>query len=368
MGKDNMINVLYVVGNTAPTSVALEVAHHIGGKNIQLRVASFYETDYQASKLQVALTKIDAVSRYDLCGALKLFRCIVEFQPDVIHVHHTVSAFWAALFGRLMGAKIVRSEHNNSQFRTTAQRAVNTVSRMLSNRVLCNSENTHRSLSALQKWLLGDRCRVIYNGINATQIQETSCPPPFEEKVSSTVTVGSVGRLIPQKNYERLLQAFSRVLTKFEGDVRLVLVGDGKKRPQIEQEIRRLKLGEHVTLTGEVKREKVYAALHAFDIFVMPSLWEGFCNAAVEAMVAGLPLLCSDIPTLREVVGDVAVYANPNKSSSMSESLLKLLEEGREKREERGRQARLVAAEKYSIEKTAREYVKCYTEIKFPNS
>jgi glycosyltransferase involved in cell wall biosynthesis len=332
---------------------------------VRLQVVSFYRTDYQVTGRQNPVIRIEATGRFDLRGVWRLYRCIAEYGPDVIHIHHTVSAFWAALFGKMLGAKIVRSEHSNSQFHTALQRTVNGVSRLLSDRVLCNSKNTYKGLSDLQRKILGDRCRVVYNGVNAAQIERaSSCSPPFKaEKTNEVVTVGSVGRLIDHKNYEHLLRAFSQVITTFEGDVRLILLGDGENRTRIEREISRLGLEDHVILTGEVEREKVYAALHAFDIFVMPSLSEGFCNAAVEAMAAGLPLLCSDIPTLREVAGEVALYADPVDPSRMAGSLIKLLREGREKWEERGRRAQQLAVEQYSIEKTAQGYLQSYLEM-----
>ena len=361
--NDNELKVLYVIGKIAPTSVALEVAHHMEDSRVQVHVVSYYQTKYQATELPIPLAKIESTGRFDLRGVWRLYRCIEEHQPDIIHIHHTVSAFWAALFGKLLGAKIIRSEHNNSKFRTPVQRATNTASRTLSDVVLCNSKNTYRSIPNSRKHNLGGRYKVVYNGVDAEQIEQAySTSPPFEIE-DSVVTVGSVGRLIDQKNYEHFLQAFSHTISAFDGQLRLVLVGDGKNRSRLERQISRLGIREKVTLTGEVERGKVYAALHAFDIFVMPSLWEGFCNAAVEAMAAGLPLLCSNIPTLREVAGEVAVFADPVDPYDMSESLLELLNEREEHWEERGRKARQLAVEKYSVERTAQEYIHSYLEL-----
>jgi glycosyltransferase involved in cell wall biosynthesis len=330
---------------------------------VQMHVASYYQTKYQATELPIPLVRIEATGRFDFRGVWRLYRCIEEYRPHIVHVHHTVSAFWAALFGKLSGSKIVRSEHSNSQFHTPVQRGANVVSRSLSDLVLCNSKNTYLGLPKLQKRNIGNKYKIVYNGVDAKKIKKaSSVSPPFEIK-DSIVTVGSVGRLIDEKNYERFLKAFAHTISVFGEKIRLVLVGDGKNRSQIEHEISRLGISEQVTLTGEVEREDVYAALHAFDIFVMTSLSEGFCNAAVEAMAAGLPLLCSNIPTLREVMGEVAVFADPVDPYDMSESLLELLNEGEEHWEERGRKARQLAVEKYSVERTAQEYIQSYLEL-----
>jgi glycosyltransferase involved in cell wall biosynthesis len=168
-----------------------------------------------------------------------------------------------------------------------------------------------------------------------------------------------VGRLIPQKNYERLIQAFSTVVDAEPG-AKLVLVGDGKKRPQLSELVQELELSDHIIFLGEVSRDQVYALLHEFDIFVIPSLWEGFCNAAVEAMAAGLPLVCSDIQTLHEVVGDVALYVDPESPDNIAQGLLDLLQEDPVQWRERGKACRKRAVERYSIERTAKAYVRNY--------
>ncbi|MFB6198696.1 MAG: glycosyltransferase family 4 protein [Halobacteriaceae archaeon] len=302
---------------------------------------------------------MEAQNRLDLWGVWRLYKCISECSPDVVHVHHTVSAFWASIFGKIMGAKVVRTEHNNAEFHTPSQRVVNSVSQALSDLVLCNSRNTYQSMNSVQKRIIGDRWRVVYNGVDVKRIERAaSLSPPLEK--GETITVGSVGRLVDQKNYRRLIEAFSKVVPCFSKPLRLVLVGDGENRRALEQQIEDLGLNEQVVLVGELDRDEVYAALHSFDIFIMPSLWEGFCNAAVEAMAAELPIVCSNIPTLREVVGNVALYADPEDSNDIANVLLKLLRQGEEKWRKKGDEAHRRATERYSVTRTAEQYEQSY--------
>ncbi len=358
------ITVLYLVGRVTPTSVPLEVAQFIEDARIRLHPVAFYKTQYSGESLGVAPVCMEAESHHDLTAVYRLSRYLRHVQPDVLHVHHTMPAFWGALLGKgVMRSRLVRSEHNNYVYRSPGQRAINTVSQMLANRVLCNSQNTYESMESWRKRLLGKKWKVVYNGIDVDRIDRANLgDPPFEGPYDG-VTVGSVGRLIDQKNYRRLVQAFAQVVEQSGRECRLVLIGDGDKREVIEKEVSRLGIEEQVVLTGEVNRDTVYAALHAFDLFIVPSLWEGFCNAAVEAMTAGLPIVCSDIPTLREVVGDVAVYANPERPESFTRAIGTLLKEGGEGWRKRGKRARSRALEKYSIERTAKEYVESYLEV-----
>jgi glycosyltransferase involved in cell wall biosynthesis len=358
------VAVLYLVGRIAPTSVPLDVAQFIRAPRIRLHTAAFYETHYSGESFGVAPTCMEAKSRYDISAVYRLYRYIRRLQPDVLHVHHTMPAFWGALLGKSYAqAQLVRSEHNDYESRSRGQRAIDTVSQGLADQVLCNSRSTYRSVGEMRKRILGAQWKVVHNGIDVQRIERASLhTPPFEER-RERVTIGSVGRLVNEKNYSFLIRAFAQIVDQSEEEVELVLVGDGDNREIIESEIYRLGLGEHVLLTGEIDRDAVYAALHAFDLFVLPSLSEGFCNAAVEAMTAGLPIVCSDIRTLREIVGDVAIYADPERPESFTRAIGTLLKEGRDGWKRRGEKARSRAVEKYSIERTAGKYVESYLEV-----
>jgi glycosyltransferase involved in cell wall biosynthesis len=359
----NYMKVLYVIGKFTDTSIPLEIAQNIENARIELNVLGYYEADYSTVGSHFFTEQVESQGHFDLGAVYRLYKCINTYNPDVVHVHHTVSGFWASVFSKTIDAKLVRTEHNNANFRSKSQRLVNLISRLISDFIIYNSINTFRSTPKVHKTILGNRSEVIYNGVDVARIDQADkkCPP-FESQYEG-ITVGSVGRLIEQKNYSRLLEAFDLLRHSSEREIRLVIVGNGNERDVIETKINRLGLGQHVVLTGEVDRDEVYAALHSFDLFVVPSLWEGFCNAAVEAMTVALPIVCSDIPTLQEVVGDVAIYADPERPESFAHAIGTLLKEGEGGWKERGEKARSRALEKYSIERTAKDYVESYLQV-----
>ena len=358
------VTVLYIVGRVAPTSVPLEVAQFIQNPRIQLHAAAFYETDYTGGQLDVSPTRIDAKGRYDVSAVYRLYRYIEHVQPDVLHVHHTMPAFWGALLGKkIAGTRLVRSEHNNYESRSAGQRMIDAISQGFANLILCNSRNTCRSLKSWPANLFETQRRVVHNGVDVQRIaQAASDVPPFDEWHKG-VTIGSVGRLIGQKNYLRLVRAFAQITDRSQKDIRLVLIGEGSRREIIETEVDRLGLDGRVVFTGEVDRDAVYAALHAFDLFVIPSLSEGFCNAAVEAMAAGLPMLCSDLRVLHEVVGDVGTYMDPEDTANMANALLSVIQEGPKGWERQGTAARKRAMEGFTVQRTAEKYVQSYLEV-----
>lgn len=343
----------------------MEVADALVDKKIDLTVAVFKERNGNKEHFASEVIPLEARSIFDLKGIANLYRCILESEPEVIHVHHTASAFWGSILAKLVaGAAVIRTEHNNQQHYSLSQNILHGFSQLLADRVLCNSKDTYRNLYPLQKWAIGDSWEVVYNGIDVSRIDAAAnleLPVRIQE-VEDRVLIGSVGRLVDQKNYQRLIGAFSSVLEKVP-EAHLVLIGDGENRSQLEREAVAQGIEDRITFLGECPRADVYAALHAFDLFVMPSLWEGFCNAVVEAMVAGLPVMCSDISTLREVVGDAAHYADPNDLADMAHALIELLEMDSSVRKQWGEIARKRALERYTIEDTAEKYVKAYRKV-----
>ena len=112
-------------------------------------------------------------------------------------------------------------------------------------------------------------------------------------------TVVTAARLTAQKRLERLIAAFARV--RYPG-ARLRILGEGEQRPELEALVARLGIGDRVAMPGYVA--DVSAELHAADLFVLPSDYEGLPAAVLEAMAANLPVLATDcFPAARSLVG-----------------------------------------------------------------
>lgn len=125
------------------------------------------------------------------------------------------------------------------------------------------------------------------------------------------LVIGNVGRFADSKNHEFLISIFSELSKRVSNTV-LLLVGDGELRSQIEKKVEEEQLKNQVIFCGV--RNDVDALLQAMDIYIMPSLYEGFPVSAVEAQAAGLPCYISDMVTKE-------VLINPNvKQISLSRS------------------------------------------------
>lgn len=134
---------------------------------------------------------------------------------------------------------------------------------------------------------------------------------------------GSVCRLVPQKGLIYALQAFARVAARF--DAHYVIVGDGPLRGALTAEAAHLGIADRVHFLGW--RADARTLYPAFDIFLMPSLWEGFGLVALEAMAASLPILASRVSALPEIVvaGATGYLAAPTAVAELTAHMTTLL-------------------------------------------
>ena len=131
-----------------------------------------------------------------------------------------------------------------------------------------------------------------------------------------------VSTLHPHKNIERLIRAYARE----KRDYKLVLAGmRGFHGDVIDRLIDELGVRDQVTLTGWISRADLYDLYDRALACVYPSTFEGFGMPALEALAAGVPLLCSDIPPLREVAAECAFYFNPLDENDLAQGLTRIV-------------------------------------------
>ena len=169
-----------------------------------------------------------------------------------------------------------------------------------------------------------------------------------------------VGTLEPRKNLVRTLTAFSRLAPRFS-DYRFYLAGDlGWHAPQLLQAIEKLGLRDRVRRLGYVEEEDLPALYSHAELFVYPSLYEGFGLPVLEAMASGVPVLTSNTSSLTEITAGAALLVDPVDVDGMKEAMEHGLSDAGER--ERRVAAGLARARSFSWERTARETIAVYEE------
>jgi glycosyltransferase involved in cell wall biosynthesis len=231
-------------------------------------------------------------------------------RPDVVHAHLFPAQLYAAMLRPgFSGTRFVTTEHNTYN-RRRGHGLLRPLDRLMYARydaIACITEATREALLA---WCAIDKPQsVIANGIDLEAF--ASGPRVFRAGPWRVLTVA---RLEEQKGLETLVDALAE-LPEFE----LSIVGTGSRRRVLEARVRALGLEARVKLLGF--RDDVPVLLRTADLYAQPSRWEGFGIAAVEAMASGLPVVCSDVPGLRDVVGSAGLTFRMGDPASLAGAL-----------------------------------------------
>lgn len=123
--------------------------------------------------------------------------------------------------------------------------------------------------------------------------------------LTNNLVIGHVGRFVDTKNHEFLIDIFYEI-SKIREDVRLLLIGDGELRKEVESKIKRLKIEDKVIMMGV--RMDIEIVQQAIDVFVFPSKYEGFPVTIVEAQAASIPCIVSDSVTDKVKITDLVEF------------------------------------------------------------
>ncbi|MDI6891766.1 MAG: glycosyltransferase family 1 protein [Actinomycetota bacterium] len=171
-----------------------------------------------------------------------------------------------------------------------------------------------------------------------------------------------VGTIQPRKNLATLVDAFSLLKRDKDFDWELIVAGPkGWLYRDLFQRIEQLELSRDVIFLDFVPGEDLPALYNGADIFVYPSLYEGFGLPVLEAMACGTPVICSNVSSLPEIVGDAAILVDPYFVEGLSQAIYSLLMDNNKRGELR--EKGLKRARMFSWEKAASEVLEVYREI-----
>jgi len=244
------------------------------------------------------------------------------------------------------------------------QRLFTRLSARRANHVITYSASTAQDLTRFFA-VPEERISVVYPGVDDAYrpVQDESVLLDFKRQRGLPERfILFVGTLEPRKNLVMLLQAYAQYRQRTGGDHKLVL-GGGKgwlHRPLFTA-IEELGLEDHVLLPGFIPEEELPLWYNAADIFVYPSLYEGFGLPPLEAMACGTPVIVSDTSSLPEVVGDAGILVDPHRPRDWADALSLLCQNAnrREALVERG----MERAKEFSWTRMARETIRVYRHV-----
>lgn len=170
----------------------------------------------------------------------------------------------------------------------------------------------------------------------------------------------SIGRLAEEKNWPVLLQAAKKVYKKYP-NLRVILIGDGPQRKELEDLAAELGIAERVTFTGQLPFSEVAVYLKAANIFGFASVTETQGLVTMEAMAAGLPVVAVDASGTRDIVDDGEQgYLVPNDADALAKSMIRVLESPERMRKFKSNA--LKKAKVFDVENCARQLMDVYEQ------
>lgn len=248
---------------------------------------------------------------HDFCLYFRLWRLLRRLRPAVVHTRNigTLECQFIALLAGVHAR--VHGEHGRDMNDIDGRNAIYLRLRKMFRPLISRYIAVSRDLAQwLREQIQVPAARVVQicNGVDEQRFRARASwlrevlPAGFAPP--GVVVLGSVGRLSGEKDHLTLVRAFGRARELCPAPLlpllRLVLVGDGPLKEDIEREIRTAQLAGQVWMPGA--RGDIAEILRAFDIFVLPSLGEGISNTILEAMASGLPVIATRVGGNPELV------------------------------------------------------------------
>ena len=234
---------------------------------------------------------------------------LIKNNYDFVHVHKNSAAniVLPLMVKKYTNAKLIVHSHNTSP--SGGSKVAIILHKINKNKLMRLSDYRFACSDTAAAWMFGhdykdEQVKIIKNGII---LKDYVYNPEMRNKVRTDLrltnkfVIGHVGAFREQKNHKFLLKLFSQLNIP---NAELVLVGEGPLKEEMKRYAKELGIQDKVLFLGS--RNDVNNLLQAFDVFAMPSLWEGLAIAAIEAQTSGLPTLVStNFPTDEKVTNQL---------------------------------------------------------------
>ena len=360
------LRILHIIGGLGlggTEKMLLNVARRLNPNRFKSIVCTFdggpLARELRASNIEMVYLK----KRYpfDLFLLLRLVYLIKKKKINIIHCRLLRATIYGLLAAKITRTPVVVSLHGRHYEYKRGKFTYRMASRY-SNTIFAVSKNIASDFIT-NTGMDSRKIDIVYNGVDLDFYtlglnQNPGLTPELGLK-QTDVIVGAVGNLHhPVKGYPYLLESFAIVNKKFK-HVKLIIIGDGKLKPELEQQARNLNIIESVRFLGQHKDVRPF--LEIMDIFVLPSLSEGLSNALLEAMAFTKPVVATNVGGNSEVVeqGTSGILVEPKDHDQMAEAIISLIAD-KSKRLALGSAARRRVKNAFSFDEMVSKYQMLY--------
>lgn len=337
-------------------NIAIELASGLDDREFSSSICCINkhgELADMAGQRGIKLFCLDKKAGFSMYTIIKLAWLLKREKIHIVHSHNPGAMIYAAIAARIARIPVVINTRHGRNIKI-----VNRYVWAMNDSIVSISKDAQNRLLEYNH-INPKLARVIYNGIKI-HVPESK-RKQIKGIAEGDMVVATVGRLVPDKDYFTLLDAFAQTIKIFK-NAKLLFVGDGVLRQELESYCADLGLKNNVIFLGF--RQDVAELLGCADIFVLSSLTEGISLALLEAMSAGLPVVATDVGGNPEVVanGDSGFLVPARNPEMMAEKIATLLLNSG-LAHSMGETGRHIVETSFSLERMLNDYKDLYLEI-----
>ncbi len=316
----------------------------------------------------IKVIRLNAKHKHNPLHYFKLKKIVKTENIDMIHAHvwNPASCRYAFL---LKNVPIITTEHDPFKL-SRIKNIFKKYSLKKIKKIITVSNNNKQVLEGPFPEHK-DKISVIHNGIDVDWWQSQLLRLAEEDYSNikknlfyakkNTLIISTIAELHERKGIKYLIEAMGKISGIFP-NVKLVVIGEGDDRKNLENLVERLALRKHVVLMG--KQGEIPKLLKASDIFCLPSKREAFGLVNAEAMISRIPVVAGAVGGIPEIVQDgvTGILVAPENSEKLAEALLELINDV-EKRFDMGGKGYERVLNKFNAKLMAKEYEKMYEEV-----
>jgi glycosyltransferase involved in cell wall biosynthesis len=357
----------------------LAVLPRLDPARFRVRVVCLRERGALAGGLERSGIPVDVSpmpSRLSPRGLLRLARHMREHHVDIVHAHMYRSSIPATIAAHLARVPVIVSQvHNVATWETRRQLWLDRALCRWRTAMVAVSESVRRDVIATLR-IGPERVRVIYNGVDLAAFGAAGAAGAAGGARAAKraelglghedIAIVYHGRLVAQKNPDALLRIAVQIAMMRKG-VRVIVVGDGPCREDLERRAREAGVcggrGEPQRMFFLGQRSDIPELLQACDIAVLPSFKEGFSNAVIEALAAGLPVVATDVGGNAEAVehGRSGWIVPPGNEGALLSAVKSLVDDPSER--SRMGAAAALRAQRFGLDRMVGDVEDLYTDL-----
>ncbi len=359
--NDKKIKVLHILPSLSSGGaerLVLDLLSNFSANNFSVELLLFKSKGFfydEARSKGIKVIVFKKRFKLDIINFFNIYKRIRKLSPDIVHTHLGADIY-GSLAAKLAGVKfVVSTEHNVAKNNGGAYNFFRKILSCFFNKIIAVSSAVKNDLINNFKLKEG-KVILIHNGVDVNKFKIKK-----DVNNSSEVVFGSVGRLVPQKNYSLLIKALAQVKNK---NFKCLIAGEGYLKNDLKKEINEFGLEDRIELVG--LKHNIADFLNQLDFFVLPSRWEGLGIVLLEAGLLRLPVLASKIDGIIDIISNNETgkfFENDNLIDLVDKLNYFLDPQNQDELRAWGDGLYNLVVENFSIQKISKEYEKLYLNL-----